>query len=464
MRTDIRLCGMLFCAAGIIIGADIEEPIETAAPVTALSIGRSRIFEMKQGDLVRVAGKRAGPGPGIFGIEAYVYTADRVLAAKDDQETDHAYFEWKAPGDQSYYVLVRNTSPVDGTFSVTLLRGAKAGLATENSDFATVKIYYATNRTAAPKGANTAPYYAPEMQAGESYSLGCAFVTIPRDHRLGELEGPAIYRLEFTPDPAKHVVLSKVVPEDSAVKFFADVRERVTGTPRREAFVFVHGFNMTFEEALRRTAQVSYDLAYAGAPIAFSWPSQGSTLAYLRDGATADTSAASLRAFLTDLSEKSGATTIHLIAHSMGNRVLARALETMAERPATVPHFREIALLAPDVDAELLRQMASAIRSRADRVTLYSSSHDEALRLSSKLAGKPRAGQKVQFISGIQSIDASPAKTSILDFSHSYYGDSSSVLGDLFRLLQGDPPDARFGLERVASVQGVYWRFKRIAR
>jgi len=148
----------------------------------------------------------------------------------------------------------------------------------------------------------------------------------------------------------------------------------------------------------------------------------------------------------------------------MGNRVLARAVETMAEGSTAGPHFREIALLAPDVDAELLRQMASAIRRRADRVTLYSSSHDEALRLSSKLAGKPRAGQKVQLISGIESIDASPAKTSILDFSHSYFGDSSSVLGDLFRLIQGDPPDARFGLERVASAQGVYWRFKHFAR
>jgi esterase/lipase superfamily enzyme len=108
--------------------------------------------------------------------------------------------------------------------------------------------------------------------------------------------------------------------------------------------------------------------------------------------------------------------------------------------------------------------MSAAIRSKAERVTLYSSSHDEALRLSSKLAGKPRAGQKVLFIPGVQSIDASPAKTDILDFSHSYFGDSSSVLGDLFHLLQGDPPDARFGLERVDSGAGIYWRFKRFAR
>jgi esterase/lipase superfamily enzyme len=464
MRWTTRFFALILCGASLTVGQDIQETIENSTPVAAFSAGRSRVFEMKQGDLVRVSGKRTGSAAGIFGIEAYVYSADKSLAAKDDPDIDQAYFEWKAPVDQSIYVLVRNISPVDGSFSVIVLRGAKAGVAIGDAQFATVKVFYATNRKPAAGNGGSAPYYLADSQEGESYTQGSAFVTIPRDHQLGELEGPAIYRLEFTPDPAKHVVVSKVVPEGDAKRFFADIRDRVSGTPHKETFVFVHGFNVSFENALRRTAQLSYDLGYAGAAIAFSWPSQGSALAYYHDVTNADTSAAALRAFLVDLSDKSGATTIHLIAHSMGNRVLGRAMETMAARPATDPHFKEIALLAPDVDADLLRQMSAAIRVRAERVTLYSSTHDEALRLSSKLAGKPRAGQKVLIISGIQSIDASTAKTNILDFSHSYFGDSSSVLGDLFRLLQGDPPEARFGLERVASAAGIYWRFKRFAR
>ena len=41
----------------------------------------------------------------------------------------------------------------------------------------------------------------------------------------------------------------------------------------KQVFVFVHGFNVSFENALRRTAQIAYDLNFDGAPFLFSWPS-----------------------------------------------------------------------------------------------------------------------------------------------------------------------------------------------
>ncbi|MBV8842831.1 MAG: alpha/beta fold hydrolase [Bryobacterales bacterium] len=459
----MRPITLVFCAAVLVSAADLEQEIEKAAPVAALMSGRSKTFDLKTGDIVRVGGKRAAGAQGDFGIDAYVYTAKGALAAKDDEEADHEYFEWKTAKPGSFYVLVRNTSAADGTFYVTVLRGSKAGVAMGDAEFASVKIYYATNRVPAPGGAPVAPYYGGDPQPNDAYTTGTALVTIPRAHEMGELEGPAIYKLEFQQDPKKHVILSKVMPEASAA-FFSDIRDRVSTTPRKEAFVFVHGFNVTFEDAARRTAQISYDLGFAGAPVMFTWPSKGSKLEYLHDVTVADTSAAVLRTFLEDLSAKSGATTIHVIAHSMGNRVLGRALETMAEQGPKQPRFRGIVLFAPDVDAELLRQMSAAIRARADRVTLYSSSRDEALDLSRKLAGRDRAGQTVQFLPGVDSVDASQVNTSLLGLAHSYFGDSSSVLGDLYRLLMGDPPDQRFGLERVNTAMGVYWRFKKAAR
>jgi esterase/lipase superfamily enzyme len=45
----------------------------------------------------------------------------------------------------------------------------------------------------------------------------------------------------------------------------------------------VHGFNVSFENALRRTAQIAYDLDFDGAPFLFSWPSRDSLLSYASD-------------------------------------------------------------------------------------------------------------------------------------------------------------------------------------
>ena len=39
-----------------------------------------------------------------------------------------------------------------------------------------------------------------------------------------------------------------------------------------EIIVFVHGFNVKFEEAVLRAAQIKYDLKFAGEVVLFSWP------------------------------------------------------------------------------------------------------------------------------------------------------------------------------------------------
>jgi esterase/lipase superfamily enzyme len=146
------------------------------------------------------------------------------------------------------------------------------------ADFAVMRVFFATDR-------NFTGSEKPDDMFGVSrstLSYGTCDVSIPRDHRLGELEAPSIWRLEFREGPAKHVVLLSAVaqPKD---KFFTDLVARVRTSTRASAFLFVHGYNVTFEDAARRTAQISYDLAFEGAPVFYSWPSQGRTPAYTVD-------------------------------------------------------------------------------------------------------------------------------------------------------------------------------------
>jgi len=205
---------------------------------------------------------------------------------------------------------------------------------------------------------------------------------------------------------------------------------------------------------------MAYDLGFAGAPILYSWPSHGELLAYEKDVTNADVSAAELKAFLQELTSRTGVRTVHLIAHSMGNRVLTQALDQIAgDRSLGKIHFRQIALLAPDIDVELFRQIAGRIKGEADRVTLYASSRDEALKISERLAGHKRAGQLAMMIPGIDTIDASAVDTSLLGVGHEYYADNRTLLSDLYHLLRDEVPP-RFGLSAVPTQTGTYWRFQ----
>ena len=182
---------------------------------------------------------------------------------------------------------------------------------------------------------------------------GQCVVSIPRDHRLGELEGPSIWKLQFRPDPEKHVHLMDV--SETAYSDYRDqLRARVAESETKQAFVFIHGFNVCFEDAARRTAQMACDLAFDGAPIFFSWPSQGTFRGYLVDETNIEWATPDLALFLRQVSEDSGAETVHLIAHSMGNRALVRALEDIAatNRDSRL-RFEEVILTAPDIDADV---------------------------------------------------------------------------------------------------------------
>jgi len=132
-------------------------------------------------------------------------------------------------------------------------------------------------------------------------TYGICEVSIPRDHRLGKLESPSIWKLEFREDPEKHVVLLKVEAKNHDA-YFEEISERVRSSTSKSAFLFVHGYNVTFEQAARRTAQMAYDLKFDGAPVFYSWPSHGSTSAYTVDENNVEWTELHLQEFLRILS------------------------------------------------------------------------------------------------------------------------------------------------------------------
>lgn len=328
--------------------------------------------------------------------------------------------------------------------------------------FYTVRVLYATNR-------NHTDSTELDEQFGSNrsdvLSFGAINVTIPKDHRMGQLETPSIVMLKWMRDPQKHIMLESV-EVTNLESWRQELRRRALPLGKPGTLLFIHGYNVSFAGAAMRTAQLAYDLGFAGAAVFFSWPSRGELIPYVSDEQAAEWSVHDMKTVLRELASLGADVPVYVIAHSMGNRILTRALKELAtQNVSQLSAFKELALTAPDIDADVFkREIAPAVLGIAPRVTLYASSNDMALTASRKLhGGYRRLGESepdVLIMKHMDTVDASNIKTDFM--GHSYFGDSSTVMSDLFYLIrQGLKPAERFALEPVRSSSGDYWRFKR---
>ena len=124
-------------------------------------------------------------------------------------------------------------------------------------------------------------FAAEHLAPGGALRCGLCTVSIPRDHESGGWSA-SILHFEFREDPAKHIILQRVDPMDDA-EFKREFSAAAESAAWPEALIFVHGYNVTFEDAARRTAQVAYDIKFGGVATFYSWPSNGQTLTYSWD-------------------------------------------------------------------------------------------------------------------------------------------------------------------------------------
>ena len=233
--------------------------------------------------------------------------------------------------------------------------------------------------------------------------------------------------------------------------------------------VFVHGYNTSFEEATVAAASLADALQFKGMVIVYSWPSDGVVAQYIHDMTAADYTKRHFVEFITAFSRRGAIPDV--IAHSMGARVVVRAMEVLSENLDEVEGFNFVGNLvfaAPDEDAEIFRDLAAIMNDLSGRITLYASSKDRLLQAARLLHGAPRAGESgddLLDIDGIDSIDATAADTGV--FGHSYVT-RSRVIADLHQILtfKADP-DRRALLERIDPVpegtrQYPYWRFRAV--
>jgi esterase/lipase superfamily enzyme len=323
-----------------------------------------------------------------------------------------------------------------------------------------VPVYVATARSKSGKGIRAIQG---RIGTTPSVSYGEALVSVPGFvSPFGRLSKPSIFRLFDRKNVERFVQLQKYTDHPDPATVFAgmDNRWAQQGTPARspEALVFVHGYHVTLEQAVERVAQLTAHMQFEGIPICFDWPSRGRLLGYMADEAQADTAAVLLAQFLVDLIRKFGPGNVHVIAHSMGNRVVLGAIRQLATTKRKRRPLGEVVLAAADVPDHWYRLAAPTTVERARRVSSYSSGRDMALWVSEKLHGDNRAGRTtppivftVEKPGLFEAIDATAVHTGFL--GHSFFGDNPIVVTDIADALNGRKPADRIRLRQTRN----YW-------
>lgn len=336
-----------------------------------------------------------------------------------------------------------------------------------------VPVFYGTDRAVEPDSSRLR--YGSER--GHKLQLGRAMITVPLVHKVPQIERPWVIEIPYfkvkvyeeKEDPNKHFTVQEI-SSLTEEELLALVKERLakSATFKDHAFVFVHGFNTSFDNALFRTAQIAYDLKFDGAPFVYSWPSGGKVASYTYDRGSVEQSEPLLADFLKLVVQKSGAKSISLIAHSMGNELLLRVLERLRPQVPEGVVISQVILAAPDVDRDKFNIIAREITNFAKGVTLYAASNDRALGYSARFWGAPRAGDVPArggplIVPGVDTIDVTAVSTDALGLNHSGYAENPALLDDVRALVAFGtrPPDKR--AKNILTVQtdtGTFWRFQ----
>lgn len=324
-----------------------------------------------------------------------------------------------------------------------------------------IKLFYGTNRNKLYTN-DMNKFYGDDLS---ELKFGMCEVSIPRGHIQGEIERPlSIWVFKFSEKERKHVILDEI-NELEEQQFFSQLTNDIKKHSTKSSLIFIHGYKTNFDEAARRTAQIAWDIPFDGIAGFYSWPSCGRTLSYLKDIEQVDATIPFFEEFIEKFVLKTNIEKLHLIAHSMGNRLLTFTLNNLSAKTdfsQKLNIIQQIVLAAPDIDQSVFKSIIlPKFQNVGSRRTLYSSDKDKALHLSEELRrGLSRlgdAGSSLFVDSSLDTIDASNVKSD--GNNHSYIFDTKELLSDLHYLLNLglDPLNRRLRARKKNSLK--YWLF-----
>lgn len=309
-----------------------------------------------------------------------------------------------------------------------------------------------------------------------SKRAGSYDLTLASSRALGRIDSLPPRRT--VPAPMGDVTQASATESDLQIAAFQQtLSERLARTARKEVFVYVHGFNVTFEDAVFRAGEIWHFLGRIGVPVAYTWPAGfGGLRGYAYDRESGEFTVTHLKQFLLAVAACPQVERLHVVAHSRGTDVAISALrelhiayQAQGRSTADALKLENLVLAAPDLDEEVFFQrfVAENMLGAARRTTIYASRNDRALELadlifsSTKRVGMlrprdvtPRIRQALAKIPNVQFIECRVPRQV---FGHDYVFENPAAMSDLILVLRDRrPPGAEHGRPLHQPVEGTW--------
>jgi esterase/lipase superfamily enzyme len=334
-------------------------------------------------------------------------------------------------------------------------------------------VYYATNRVVTKDATLRVSSFTADRSRDE-LKYGLTMVGIPEVHDFGSIERPCdvwklpcvplnVWRLLYDKESDREHFRVRGIQALTREQFVDALRAH---TEQESIFLFIHGYDTSFEDAINKAAQMAFDASFKGHVVVFSWPSAANPAKYIYDRDSARLSKhhlLSILELLKGISDKH----IYVVAHSLGNQIVVDALDEAFSKKMELP-ISELVMAAPDVDTSVFMQEAKPIKSIAGNMTMYISSADKALRASVAVGGAARMGyigpNGPNLAEGVETIDVTAVGEDMLAINHSTSSTSREVLNDiglLIRLKSHQMPDERSAIvkSKFSKEQIKYWYY-----
>ena len=259
-----------------------------------------------------------------------------------------------------------------------------------------------------------------------------------------------------------------VAKRDAAAEVFRQVMvKQLAKSPRKEVFIFVHGFHNDLNDAVFAMAELWHFLGRIGVPIVYTWPAGHPGLfGYTYDRESSEYTVFHFRQLIELIASFPEVEKINIIAHSRGTDVAVTSLRELTIgalaagiNPRVKYKIHNFVLAAPDLDAQVASQriIGDHLAWSADRFTVYTSPADKAIGWSDRLFASPkgrigtlrvedmtetsraaieRGNANLSVINFMSATDKSDSDAD--SFGHSYFRNAPTVSSDLIIMLRDD--------------------------